>query len=280
MVRHIIPKTLQEALTYLSEGTFKIMAGGTDLMIQKRSTAGLPPKIGQDVIYLFNLAELRYVSRGDGYLKIGAMTPLEDIYHHPDTPELLKKVIYEMASPGIRHMATMAGNIGNASPAGDSLVALYVLDARIKLQSISGERILPISDVIIGVRKTIIRPDELIAEILIPVDNFNVIVWRKVGGRRADAISKVSFAALIKRNAEVIKDIRIAFGAVSPTVVRSRQIEAELNGKSITELRNMLPSILEKYATAIRPIDDQRSSAHYRRQVASNMLRHLIEKEI
>jgi CO/xanthine dehydrogenase FAD-binding subunit len=280
MVRHIIPKTLQEALTYLSEGTFKIMAGGTDLMIQKRSTAGLPPKIGQDVIYLFNLAELRYVSRGDGYIKIGAMTPLDDIYHHPDTPELLKKVIYEMASPGIRHMATMAGNIGNASPAGDSLVALYVLDAKIKLQSMSAERIVPISDVIIGVRKTIIRPDELITEILIPVDNFDVIVWRKVGGRRADAISKVSFAALIKRNAEVIKDIRIAFGAVSPTVVRSRQIEAELNGKSITELRNMLPDILEKYATAIRPIDDQRASAHYRQQVASNMLRHLIEKEI
>lgn len=280
MVRHIIPKTLKEALTYLGEGTFKIMAGGTDLMIQKRSSAGLPPKINQDVIYLFNLAELRYVSQSDGYIKIGAMTPLEDILHHQETPELLKKVIYEMASPGIRHMATMAGNIGNASPAGDSLVALYVLDAKVKLRSIAGERIVPISDVIIGVRKTIIRPDELIAEILIPIDNFDVIVWRKVGGRRADAISKVSFAALAKKRGEIIQDIRIAFGAVSPIVVRSRQIEAELNGKSITELRNMLPEILEKYAASIRPIDDQRSSAHYRQQVAANMLRHLIEKEI
>jgi len=280
MVRHIIPTSLNEALTYLSEGTFKIMAGGTDLMIQKRSSAGLPPKIGQDVLYLFNLAELRYIKTEANYFKIGAMTPLEDVYHHPATPQLLKQVIYEMASPGIRHMATIAGNIGNASPAGDSLVALYVLDALVKLASTSGTRLVPISDVIIGVRKTIIRPDELISEILIPINQFDVIVWRKVGGRRADAISKVSFAALIKKQNDIISDMRIAFGAVSTTVIRNRQIEVEMQGFSQQDLIAKLPDILKKYGEIINPIDDQRSSAKYRHGVAINMVRHLIEKEI
>ena len=280
MVKHVIPTSLKEALDYLKDSSYKIMAGGTDLMIQRRAPAGLPPRFEQNVLYLFNLAELRYIKQENGYIHIGAMTPLEDVYQHALTPDLLKQVIFEMASPGIRHMATMAGNIGNASPAGDSLVALYVLNASVKLMSVNETIIVPIKDVITGVRKTIIRPDQLIAEIIIPSETFTKVYWRKVGGRQADAISKVSIAATINMQGESIKDIRIAMGAISPTVIRSFEIEREMHGISASELKYKLPDILEKYQQIIAPIDDQRSSAAYRRRVAINLLKHLIEKEI
>ena len=120
MVRNVIPVSYNEALNLLNDGNFKIIAGGTDLMVQRRSWSQTPPKFKEDVLYIFNLEELKYVKEEAGYIVIGSTTPVQDLLNNDLTPNLLKEAIKIMASPALRHMATIAGNIGNASPAGDT----------------------------------------------------------------------------------------------------------------------------------------------------------------
>jgi CO/xanthine dehydrogenase FAD-binding subunit len=278
MVRHVIPKTLAEALTQLETGTFKVIAGGTDLMVQKRALAGLPPSFTSDMLYVANLPELKRIYEAEDEVHIGAGVSLEDILHHEATPEILKMIIREIAAPGIRHMGTLAGNIANASPAGDTLVGLYVLDALIKLERVNGYRLVPINELITGVRKTIIEPREIITEIIIPKSKFDYVYYRKVGGRQADAISKVSFLGIAKIDRGTVTDIRLAFGAVAPTVVRSPEFEKRLRNATLSKINADLPRIIEYYRSIIHPIDDQRSNAAYRLEVAANLLRDMIEK--
>jgi len=278
MVKHVIPKNLQEALNCLYTSDYHVIAGGTDLMIQKRNTADLPPLFNFNMIYLFNLEELKYVIKEETQIRIGSMTSLETLLHHEDVPQLLKDVIKEMASPGIRNMATLAGNIANASPAGDSLVALYLLDALVVLSSVNQNRYLPIEKVIVGPRKTVIQNNELIKEIVIPINTFSKTSWVKVGGRLADAISKVSFAGAVTIEDDRITDFRIALGAVYMTVVRNRSIEKMYKKLSVDSFKKMTPNILDQYQELIKPIDDQRSNKAYRMQVALNIIKDFIDK--
>jgi len=279
MVNHIIPRNLQEALKTLNAGPCHIMAGGTDLMIQKRNSAGTPPKFNKDVLYIANLEELNYIKKDEkrNCVLIGAATKLEDISHHPDVPALLKDIIYEIGSPGIRHSATLAGNIANASPAGDSLVALYLYDAEVVLLSVDGERIVPVSKFIKGVGKIDLHENELIKEIIIPLIPLTQYKWVKVGGRRADSISKVSFAGLYLVNFGLVSDVRFAFGSVSAMVARSRELENSLKNRTIEQVIDDLPRILEESNQLISPIDDQRSNKVYRRKVASNIIESFIK---
>ncbi len=276
MVKHIIPNNLREALNFLKEGTMILMGGGTDLMIQKRNTAGTPPRFDKNVLYLANLKELNYIKAVSNELCIGAETPLETILESKMTPSLLKKVIGEMASPGIRHTATLAGNIANASPAGDGIAVLYALDARLVLASAHEERTIPIEDFIIGVRKTVLKPDELIKEIRLPKEIFNQEKWAKVGGRKADAISKVSFVGAVKIEDHKVQDVRLAFGAIGPTVIRSRKLEKMLQNRHVSEIKSDVMNLLQHFDTLFSPIDDQRSNKDYRRQVANNLARDFI----
>lgn len=278
MVKQIIPKNLQEALNYLYDGDYKVIAGGTDLMIQKRNTADLLPKFSSNMLYVFNLEELKYVIKEDHQIRIGSMTSLETLLHHPDVPQLLKDVILDMASPGIRNMATLAGNIANASPAGDSLVPLYLMDAIIVLSSIYQNRYIPIEKVIIGPRKTVIQQNEIIKEIIIPNHDVTHYKWVKVGGRLADAISKVSFAGSITIEKEIVTDLRIALGAVFMTVIRDRSIEKIFKQMTIAQLKEDLPTLLSHYEDLIKPIDDQRSNKEYRLKVALNLIKDFITK--
>lgn len=276
MVKQVIPKTVQEALNYLYDGSYKVVAGGTDLMVQKRSTADLPPKFNSNILYAFNLEELKYVIKEEHQIRIGSMTSLETLLHHPDVPKLLKDVIFEMASPGIRNMATLAGNIANASPAGDSLVALYLLDAIVVLSSIYQNRYLPIEKVITGPRKTVIQQNELIKEIIIPNQELTKTQWVKVGGRLADAISKVSFCGAIKIEDGIIRDFRIALGAVYMTVIRDRSIEKMYKDIPLKTLKEDIHTLLAHYEQLIKPIDDQRSNKSYRHKVALNLIEDFI----
>ena len=271
MVKHYIPTTLEEALELLDYNHLEIIAGGTDLMVQRRTWANTLPKF-KDTINIFNLQELNYIVNEDKFIRIGATTPMSDILTSGFTPELLRKAIYEVASPALRNLATIAGNIGNASPAGDTLPILYTLNAGIKIISKNNERIVPIKEVIIGPRKTILKPNELIAEIIIPKSSFTKTQFTKVGGRKADAISKVSFTAAVHVENNIITDIRFAFGAVGPTVVRNEKLEQKLINKTTKELHDFIPEIIDDYSEIITPIDDQRSNKEYRKQVALNML--------
>ncbi len=278
MVKHVIPKNVSEALNYLYDGDYKVIAGGTDLMIQKRNSAELPPNFNSNMLYAFNLEELKYVIKEEHQLRIGSMTSLETLLHHPDVPQLLKDVIMEMASPGIRNMATLAGNIANASPAGDSLVVLYLMDAIVVLSSIYQNRYLPVEKVISGPRKTVIQSNELIKEIIIPNHDVTKTSWVKVGGRQADAISKVSFAGAITIKDDKVVDLRIALGAISKTVVRDRNIEKLYRQETIAHLKDEVNNVLSHYKDIISPIDDQRSTKDYRIKVALNLIEDFINK--
>jgi len=276
MVNHVIPNTYLDALRYLSDQTFKVIAGGTDLMIQKRGTRETPPNFDSNMLYCFNLKELNYVHKEKLHIHIGSMTPLEVLLHHQDIPEIMKQVIAEMASPAIRNVATLSGNIANASPAGDSLLALYLLNAKIVLESLNGKRVLPIDQVITGPRQTVISKDEIIKEIRIENPKFSKIQWTKVGGRRADAISKISCLSAVQIKNNKVIDFRLTLGAVYKTVIRTKEIESKCIGLTLDQLKENKNTILSLYEGLIQPIDDQRSNRIYRKKVALNIIENWI----
>ena len=276
MVKHYIPQTLKEALEVLNAHDCYIMAGGTDLMVVKHQRSGLIPNFDKDVCYISNLEELQYIFEDEKGVHIGAGTKFSDIEENELVPEILKQIIHELASPNIRNMATMAGNIANASPAGDSIVGLYLLDAELELVNINGSRMMPIKDFIFGVRKIHREKNELIKEIFIPhYDDLNTY-WRKVGSRAAESISKITFAGGYEVENGKVKDLRMAFGSVSITCVRDRKVEEKYIGMSVEELHNHVEDVLADMGKFVTPITDQRSTKEYRYKVAMNILKDFI----
>ena len=276
MVNHHIPQTLKEALKILDAHDCYIMAGGTDLMVVKHQRSGIVPNFDKDVCYIANLEELQYIFEDEKGVHIGAGTKFSDIEENELVPEIIKQIIHELASPNIRNMATMAGNIANASPAGDSIVGLYLLDAELELVNIHGSRMVPIKDFIFGVRKIHRNQNELIKEIFIPHHDDLNTYWRKVGSRAAESISKITFAGGYEVEKGKVKDLRMAFGSVSITCVRERKIEEKYIGMPVEELHNHVEDIVKDMSKFVQPITDQRSTKEYRYKVAMNILKDFI----
>lgn len=273
MVNHYIPSSLKEALKVLNNHDCYIMAGGTDLMVVKHQKSGIVPYFDKDVCYISNLKELQYIYEDEQGVHIGAGTKFADIENSMIIPDLLKQIIHELASPNIRNMATMAGNIANASPAGDSIVGLYLLDAKLELVNVNGSRLVPIEKFILGVRKTARKSNELIKEIFIPHHDDLNTYWRKVGSRAAESISKVTFAGGYQVEDGVVKDLRMAFGSIGVTCVRDQKIEQKYVGMTVEELHKKIDNILNDMSKNITPITDQRSTKEYRYKVAMNVLK-------
>lgn len=277
MVEHYIPSNLSECLDILSEHDCYILAGGTDLMVMKHRSSGLLPNFDRDVCYIANLKELQFIDKDEeGNVHIGAGTKYVDIESNPLVPELIRNIVKEIAANNIRNMATMAGNIGNASPAGDSIVGLYLLDAKLVLISKRGTREMLVRDYITGVRKTRRENDELIKKIVIPPYEGKTY-WRKVGSRAAESISKCTFAGGYEVENGIVTDLRMSFGSVSITVVRKPEVEKEFIGIKVDELKERIPEIMEKFAKFITPISDQRSTKDYRFKVEMNIMRKFLE---
>ena len=273
MVNHYIPSSLKEALKVLNNHDCYIMAGGTDLMVVKHQKSGIVPNFDKDVCYISNLKELQYIYEDEQGVHIGAGTKFVDIENSMIVPDLLKQIIHELASPNIRNMATMAGNIANASPAGDSIVGLYLLDAKLELVNVNGSRLVPIEKFILGVRKISRKSNELIKEIFIPHHDDLNTYWRKVGSRAAESISKVTFAGGYQVEDGVVKDLRMAFGSIGVTCVRDQKIEQKYIGMTVEELHKNIDNILIDMSKNITPITDQRSTKEYRYKVAMNILK-------
>ncbi len=271
MIQHFIPSNLNEALEILSKHNCFIFAGGTDLMVQKHISTGVLPHFEKDILYVMDLKELDYINLdSDKNIHIGASTRFIEIEESPLVPEIYKKVIREIASPNIRNMATMTGNIANASPAGDSIVPLVLNDADVVLASVNGERAISVNDFILGVRKIDRKPDEMIKEIVLKPQELNYF-YKKVGSRKAESITKVSFLGAYRVEGGIIKDFRVAFGSVAIKVVRNTKVEKKYIGKSINELK--VNQVVQDYAKLIAPITDQRSNKEYRHKVAMNLLK-------
>jgi len=275
-VKTYYPENLQEALAVREETHARPFMGGTDLMVRYRSWAGTLPRFPWPVLFLSHLRELKTVRETAEAVIFGAGTSLTETAEYSGCPELLRKAVLDMAAPALRNIGTMAGNIGNASPAGDAVCALIALDAAVTLNSSSGERIVPVEHFITGPGTTVMHDDELITEISVPKKEANRVFYRKVGTRKANALSKLSIAADAFLEGSRIARVRIAAGAVGPKVLRSRSIEKRIEEMPLPVTSEKLNQLTEEYAGLIKPIDDQRSTAAYRKQAALNLLRQFL----
>jgi CO/xanthine dehydrogenase FAD-binding subunit len=270
------PKTLSEALDILNSERTIPFAGGTDLMVRRRSWSGTNPNFEYPALFIGELKELKEIHINNNMLEIGAAAPLADLLEHPEVPEILKQAIRVMASPAIRNLATLGGNICNSSPAADTLPPLTVLGATVVLQSKSSRREVSVSEFIKGPGQNDLKENELLSSIHLSMEKYNYRYYKKVGTRKADALSKVSFAGLARTSGGIVDEVKIAIGAVAPRIVTSPQAEKLMKGKPIQDLVLRWPEIRQMYQESIRPIDDQRSTAAYRNEVASRLIEYFI----
>lgn len=267
------PSSSEEALKLLDEkgSEAKIVAGGTEVMVTLRN--GLVKE--NQFIDLSKLEELRYIRMNDDNLiHIGALTTLSNCLSNPILQKhapILTHAINGMASVQVKNLATIGGNIANASPAGDTIPPFYAQTSNILLSSVRGERIVNVEDFFIGPKRTVMERQEMIREIQIkPMNPDETGFFKRLSLRRSHACSIVNIAAWLKKDRKSITDARIALGAVSPTVVRAKGAEQALKTPPLTKVR--LWSISEEAASECTPIADVRATVEYRRSVATALL--------
>jgi CO/xanthine dehydrogenase FAD-binding subunit len=274
------PHSLAEAYAALaaSSGDAQItpIAGGTDLMVRITGEIGEPPARMLD---LWRLDDLRGIASDGGAISIGALTTYTDIRRSASCREHLPALVEAAATIGaaqIQNRGTLGGNIANASPAGDTLPVLLALDAEIVVGGARGERTIRAADFWVAYRKTALAPDELILRIRIPVAGGREARFRKVGTRRAQAISKVVIALSWHDDGQsrAWNDVRVALGSVADRPIRAARAEAALEGRLPTP--ETADAAAEALAGEITPIDDVRSTADYRRTVAARVLHRLV----
>ena len=269
------PRTLGEALEFRARTEAVPFAGGTDLMVKCRGYTGTGVRVPGPVLFLDAVDELRAIEATEDRLTIGAGVTYTQMLERVDVlPELLRRAAELIASPALRTRATMAGNVGNASPAGDTIPPLYVHEAEVVLRSPDRERRLPVDDFLTGPGTTALDEAEIITGFVIPRLPAGRLYYRKVGTRRANALSKLSAAGYARLESGRIAEFRFAVGAVAPTVVRLREAEELLVGESVSQVD--MRRTLAAADSSITPIDDQRSTAAYRRQVALNSLQEFL----
>ncbi len=275
------PRSLAEALDLLASRPherWRPLAGGTDVMV------GLEygKETHRNWLDISRLAgEIGGIARApDGGVRIGGLATMTALRNSALLRELCPMIGDAAATVGavqIQNRATVAGNVVNASPAGDTLPVWLALDAEVELASAAGVRRVPCAAFHVGYRKVDRRDDELLTALLVPPlprEGTNVL-FRKVGTRSAQAISKVVLAAVRRVDAQGRHtDVRLAFGSVAPTPVRARAAEEAARGQVASEATAR--AVVARLAADLAPIDDVRSTAAYRRRVAGNLVREFL----
>lgn len=264
-----LPSSLDALWPLLDDPQARVMAGGTDLLVGLR--AGLP---SGPICCLERIPALRGVFVSGRIVRIGAATTLTELLESEDIAAglpLLDAAVRRLGSPLVRNQATLGGNICTASPAGDTLPALYALGATLELASRSSTRAVPVEDFITGPGRTVLRPGEILAAVCVPLPESGAVQhFEKIGRRRALAISVASLAACLELDGGRIRRISLALGSVAPTVLRCREAEAWLTGRELTA--DNLTQAAELVRAAVRPVSDVRATADYRRQASANLL--------
>jgi CO/xanthine dehydrogenase FAD-binding subunit len=268
----IVPDGLDDALRILaSDSAVRPFAGGTDLMVLLEAGHLSPGSY----VSLWGLRELRGISRDDhGRLMINALTTFSEIRESAAIARaypMLQIAAAQIGGIATQNRATIGGNIANASPAADSPPALLAYDAEIELLSARGRRRVPYAGFHTAYKKTRLEPGEIVASVVLPPREQG---WRdgyrKVGTRRAQAISKVCLAASVLMDGDRVADARFALGSVAATVVRCRAAEDAVRRQAIDQ--GVIARTAHAVLSDIRPIDDIRSTSEYRRAVAQNLI--------
>jgi CO/xanthine dehydrogenase FAD-binding subunit len=268
------PRTLDDALAALRDGSFRPIAGGTDLMVQLAAEVGEPPA---QVLDLWRLSELRGIAERGGILSLGALTTYSEIRRSGLVRARLPALAEAAATIGaaqIQNRGTLGGNVVNASPAGDTLPILLATDSVLVVRSAERERSVEARNFWPAYRKTALAPEELLIRVDIPPPARREVVFRKVGTRRAQAISKVVMALAYREDGGVWRDVRVALGSVAATPIRAPETESVLEGAAPrATVADHAAAVL---ARELHPIDDVRSTAEYRRIVASRILHRML----
>jgi len=274
----VSPTSLGDALGVLARepGKWLPFAGGTDLMVLLE--AGRLPH--RDYLNIRNLAELRGIEVSESHVTLGALTTYTEVQSNPILREefpMLCQAASETGGLAIQNRGTLGGNIVNASPAADSPPALLAYNAELELFSVHGSRWVPYQGFHTGYKQTIMQPDELLVHIRLPRLWPDLIhYYRKVGTRKAQAISKVCFAATARIDEGIIDKMRIALGSVAPVPLRCRKTEEVLQGAALNE--RTIENAKAELAREIAPIDDIRSTKSYRLRVGLNLLEDFLER--
>lgn len=264
--------SLDDALQVLSSepGEWTPFAGGTDIMVLLEA-GRLQRRRFLSIWGVQGLAEITHTADS---VSIGALATytdlLADAVIQSEFP-LLCAAARETGALAIQNRGTVGGNIANASPAADLPPALLVYDAVLEIASTRGRRQVEYAQFHTGYKQMDLAQDELIVSISVPRGRSGWLqTYRKVGTRRAQAISKICFAAAARIENGVVDDVRIALGSVAPTVIRAGRTEATLRGRRIDP--NTIQAARASLTRDISPIDDIRSTAAYRHLVAGNLL--------
>ncbi|MDZ7267868.1 MAG: xanthine dehydrogenase family protein subunit M [candidate division KSB1 bacterium] len=267
------PRTLAEAYQILTQeqGRIKVLAGGTDVMVALQARTECAPAY----LNLWPLAELRGIAETQDAVRLGALTTYTQLMRSTLVQQqapILVDAAGVIGARQIQNRGTLGGNIVNASPAGDTLPVLAVLEATLELGSARGTRLVPFNAFYTGYRQTVLAADELLLAVILPKRRPQERQYfRKVGTRQAQAISKVVMALLLQQTQPGRVDfIRIAFGSVAPTVMRAPRTEAVLQDQILS--RDRIAAARAQVMAEVRPISDVRSTADYRRTVAGNIL--------
>ncbi len=263
---YIMAKSLDEAVKSLSNqnGTSRIIAGGTDLILEIER--GVRPDV-KTIIDISKIPGLDAITEDEkGVIHIGPNVTHNHVVASPLIREkafALLQACWEVGSPQIRNRGTVVGNMVTASPANDTISPLMALDAKVKLLSQRGERIVALEDFYTGVRKTVMEPDEVITELYFTGLKPNQpSYFIKTALRKAQAISVINISVILTLQGELVEDAKITLGAVAPTIIHAEAAEAFLKGKTLTDAE--IEEAGKLTAQAAHPISDIRGSAEYR----------------
>ena len=275
MSKCFIPESLEEALALRSEYGALPLAGGTDLMVQHRQGYSVSPAFDKPVMIISGLDELKGIRvLDDGSTEIGALSTSHEIASSSAVHPLIREAASRMGAVALRNSATIGGNIGNASPKGDLPQPLILLDAEVVLLSLRGERRMPVDDFIKGAKKTALEPDEIIRSVIVPPSDFTLTFYRKIGTRRANAISKLSLSAAAVIKGGIVADFRASSGAAGPKVIRSRDAECIIKGIESCRIDDVREEFLEAWNNAISP----HAMADWRRGTTRRMLSSFLDE--
>jgi carbon-monoxide dehydrogenase medium subunit len=255
----------------------KFLAGGTDLVVQIAEGA-LDPTM---LIDISGIDALRGLERYPEGLRIGAATTIAEILEtdngaagEPDLPRCLLQGARSIGSPQIRRLATIGGNVCNASPCGDTLAPLIALSGSFLLRSDSGSRVVPAEEFFLGPKVTVLQPNEILESILVPSSQLEgCSAFRMIGKRNGQVISQVNIAVWLRRavSGDSIEEIRVAAGSVAPIPLRLKTVEELLRGRLPDD--PLLEAAQRAVQEEIRPISDVRTSEEYRRSVTAALFR-------
>ncbi len=276
------PKDLREAVDLLDkhqeQGNARLIAGGTDIIpgFQQEASRFKDIKL---LIDIHGLKELKIIERENNHVIIGAGVTFSELIKHPVIKELyplLVKAAGSIGSVQIRNRATIAGNFVNNAPCADSVPPLLVYDAEIQIQSSDKKREVSLEDFLLKPYKTQLQPDEIVTRVVLPVpgDDYRGDFY-KLGRRRGVAISRISLALLLDIHNSVIRDIRIASGAVTPIGKRFKELENTATGKKITT--GLFQQLAQELGQQILDITGLRWSTGYKLPVVQQMFYQLLE---